>query len=100
MPQEKVLTYTDLGFNSYGLNTLQTAKQIPASLSDYILEVAENAISDINVKSISADKLSAGTMSAVTKVGDDSIVLDGEDKTIKIFDGAGNVSVYMKGGSA
>jgi hypothetical protein len=100
MANDKPTSYIDLGFNQYGLNTIGVTQQIPANLADYILEVAENSISDINVKSISADKLTAGTLAAVTNVGDESIQLDGENKTIKIFDDSSNVSVYIKGGSA
>ncbi|MDX9798842.1 MAG: hypothetical protein RBT05_08285 [Bacteroidales bacterium] len=94
------VTYLEIGFDKYGMSTIQSAQQIPANLADYILEIAEGSVSNKKIKSVSADKVTAGTLSAVTNVGDDSIVLDGENKTIKIYDDSGNVSVYMKGGSA
>lgn len=96
------VTYLDIGFNPYGLKTLQSAQQIPANLADYILEIAENSVSNKKVKSVSADKITAGTLAAITNVGDESIQLDGENKTIKIYDYStpAKVSIYMKGGSA
>lgn len=92
------VTYLDIGFNPYGLNTLQSAQQIPANLADYVLEMAEYSVSNKKVKSVSADKITAGTLAAITNVGDDSIELNGEDHTIRIYDGSGNVSIYMNGG--
>lgn len=102
MAQQKILSYVELGFDAYGMNTVQTSQQIPANLADYILEVAENSVSNKKIKSVSADKITAGTLAAVTNVGDESIQLDGENKTIKIFDDSSpaKVSIYMKGGSA
>ena len=98
----KPVTYLDLGFDSFGLSAIGSSKQIPANLADYMLEVAENSVSNKKIKSVSADKITAGTLAAVTNVGDESIQLDGENKTIKIFDDSSpaKVSIYMKGGSA
>lgn len=96
----KPVTYLDLGFDSFGLSAIGSSKQIPANLADYMLEVAENSITNKKVRSISADKITAGTLAAVTNVGDDSIVLDGENHTIKVYDNSGNVSVYIAGGAA
>lgn len=98
--KEQSVSYLDIGFDSYGLNSIQTASQIPANLADYILEVAEGSISNKKVKSVSADKITAGTLSAVTNVGDESIILDGENRVIKVYDNLGNVSIYIAGGSA
>jgi len=92
------VTYLEIGFDKYGLSTVQEAQQIQANLADYILEVAEGSVSNKKIKSVSADKITAGTLSAITKVGDDSIELNGEDHTIRIYDGSGNVSIYMNGG--
>lgn len=96
----KPITYLDLGFDSFGLSAIGSAQQIPANLADYMLEVAENSITNKKVRSISADKITAGTLAAVTNVGDDSIVLDGENKVIKIYDDSNNVTVYIAGGAA
>lgn len=94
------VTYIDIGFNPYGIKSLQSAQAIPANLADFVLETAEYSISNKKVKSVSADKITAGTLAAITNVGDDSIVLDGENKTIKIYDDSNNVSIYMAGGAA
>ena len=91
------VTYLDIGFNPYGLKSLQSAQQIPANLADYILEVAENSVSNKKIRSVSADKVTAGTLAAVTNVGNESIELDGEDRVIRIYDGSGNVTVYIAG---
>jgi len=102
MVQQKILSYVELGFDSFGLNQINITQQIPSNLADYVLEIAENSVSNKKVKSISADKITAGTLAAITNVGDDSIVLDGDDKTIKIYDDSvpAKISIYMKGGSA
>jgi len=93
----KQTTYLDMGFDAYMLKLpIQNSGGVPQPLQD----VLENYIRNRSVKDISADKITAGTLSAQTKVGDDSIILDGENRVIKILDGAGNVSVYIKGGSA
>ena len=91
------VTYLDIGFNPYGLKSLQSAQQIPANLADYILEVAENSVSNKKIKSVSADKITAGTLSAVTNIGDESIRLDGEDHSIKIYDSSSRLQVYIQG---
>lgn len=98
----KTISYRELGYDQFGLNKLQTVDQIPANLADYILELAEYSVSNKKVKDVSADKITAGTLAAVTNVGDESIQLDGEEKTIKIYDDSSpaKVSIYMKGGSA
>lgn len=98
----KPATYLDIGFDPYGMRTVQSAQRIPSNLADFILEVAEGSVSNRKIKSMSADKITAGTLAAVTNIGDSSIELDGEGKTIKIYDNSSpaKVSVYMKGGSA
>lgn len=93
----KPITYLDLGFDSFGLSAIGSAKQIPANLADYILEVAENSITNKKVRSVSADKITAGTLTAVTNVGNDSVVLDGEDHSMKIYDSSDRLQVYIQG---
>lgn len=97
MSQESI-SYLTLGFDSDGLNTPVTPSFSDAGNSDAFLE--EGAISSVKVRNISASKITAGTLSAVTNVGDDSIQLDGENHVIRIYDDSGNVSVYIAGGSA
>lgn len=110
MELPKPVSYLDLGFDAFGRSAIATAQQIPANLADYMLEMSEAsvgnkkiknlAVSDGKIVSVSADKITAGTIVAVTKVGDDSIELDGENHVIRIYDNLGNVSVYIAGGSA
>ena len=103
MAQEKEyqpVTYLEIGFDKYGMSTIQSAQQIPANLADYILEIAEGSVSNKKIKSVSADKVTAGTLAAVTNLGDESIVLDGGNREITIYDSVGNPSIYMKGGTA
>jgi len=116
---EKQNTYLDLGFNSLGVNTVARVSFMSANLNDAYFEMPEssvtnrkiakssvtnsklaaNSVTNEKIVSISADKITAGTLSAVTNIGNESIKLDGETRTIKIYDGSGNVSVYIKGGS-
>ena len=112
MAQQKILSYVELGFDAFGLNIVTQQQFSSANLNDAFFELSEASIGNSNLKNlsvtdakiqnISADKITAGTLAAVTNVGDESIQLDGENKTIKIFDDASpaNVSIYMKGGSA
>jgi len=100
MQLPKPVSYLDIGFDAFGQNSIRPAQQMPANLVDYVLEVAENSVTNKKVRDISADKITAGTLTAVTKVGDDSIELDGENHVIRIYDNLGNVSVYIAGGSA
>jgi hypothetical protein len=91
------INYTQLGFDSFGLSNIQGASPIPANLADYILEVAENSVSNKKIRSVSADKITAGTLVAVTNIGDESIKLDGEDHSIKIYDASNRLQIYIQG---
>lgn len=107
---EEAISYIDLGFNQFGLNLPINQSFRSANLNDAFFETSEASIgnsklknlsvSDAKIESLSADKITAGTLSAVTNVGDDSIVLDGKNRVIKVYDASGNVSVYIAGGSA
>lgn len=94
---EKMASYLDLGFDTFGRSSIGTAQQIPANLADYILEVAENSVTNKKVRSVSADKITAGTLVAVTNIGDESIKLDGEDHSIKIYDSSNRLQIYIQG---
>jgi hypothetical protein len=98
----KNVDYLQLGFDKFGLRRVSGTEQMSSNLADYVLELAEYSVSNKKVKDVSADKITAGTLAAVTNVGDESIQLDGEDKTFKIYDNStpAKVSIYMKGGSA
>lgn len=93
----QMATYLDLGFDTFGRSSIGAAQQIPANLADYMLEVAENSVTNKKVRSISADKITAGTITAVTNIGNDSVKLDGEDHSIKIYDASDRLQVYIQG---
>lgn len=103
-------SYLDLGFNAFGLNLPVGNSFFSANMNDAFFELSEASIgnnklknlsvTDAKIQSLSADKITAGTLAAVTNVGDESIVLDGENKVIKIYDDSDNVTVYIAGGSA
>ena len=90
-------TYLDLGFNSFGLRRVQSQAPISANMADYLLELSESsigtkiikdlAVKDGKIESLSADKITAGTFSAVNNVGSTSVKIDGENKRIIINDG-------------
>lgn len=100
MANDKPVSYIDLGFNQYGLNTIGVAQQMPSNLADYILEVAENSVTNNKVKSISASKLTAGVISAIASLGDEAVKLDGENRRIIISDGTNDRVLigYQSGG--
>lgn len=98
MAKRKNITYRDLGFDSFGMSPIETGQQMSANLSDYVLDAA--GVSSRNVKDLKTEKLTSGVMTAITQLGDESIVLNGETKEIIIYDSSGNPSIYMKGGSA
>jgi len=112
MAVEKIASYLELGFDVFGLNQIVQNSFSSANQNDAFFELSEASIgnnklknltvTDAKIQSLSADKITAGTLAAVTNVGDESIQLDGENKTIKIFDDSSpaKVSIYMKGGSA
>lgn len=81
------VSYLEMGFNDFGLNRITDQKPLSANDADYLLELAEYSVSNKKVKSVSADKLTAGTLSAVTNVGDESIKIDGENRRILVNDG-------------
>lgn len=89
------ITYIDLGFNASGLNTPVTPAFSSAGQNDAFLE--EGSISNTKVRNISADKITAGTLTAVTNVGNDSIRLDGEDHSMKIYDSSNRLQIYIQG---
>lgn len=93
----KVATYLDMGFDSFGLNTVARIAFQSANSNDAFFEVSENSVSNKKIKSISADKITAGTLSAVTNIGNESIKLDGEDHSIKIYDTSSRLQIYIQG---
>jgi hypothetical protein len=64
--------------------------------SDVVSQTIDKTeIDNKNIRSISADKITAGTLSAVTSLGDESIKLDGENRRIVINDEDGNPIILM-----
>jgi len=88
-------SYLNSGANQSLIRTAGDEVQFDSANIEAIIEAG--SISDKQVKTISADKLSAGTISAVTNIGNDSVVLDGEDASIKLYDSLGRLSVYIQG---
>jgi len=90
-------SYLDFGYNSYGLKTIGQEKQMSANQVDAFFEMAEGsvrqsvirslAVTDTKIQSVSASKITAGIISAVTSLGDESVKLDGENRQIVINDG-------------
>ncbi len=78
------VNYLEMGFNDFGLNRItDNQKPLSANDADYLLELAEYSVSNKKVKSVSADKLTAGTLSAVTNVGEEKVkmeVVDGKGR--------------------
>ncbi len=102
--RNRIPTYRDLGFDEYGLNIVEKNKT-QSNLADFFADTEGGQIFNRNISkvtgdkitSISANKVTTGTFSAVTKVGGDSIELNGEDKAIRIYDSSGHVSILIKG---
>jgi hypothetical protein len=88
-------SYLNSGANQSLIRTAGDEVQFDSANIEAIIEAG--SISDKQVKTISADKLSAGTISAVTNIGNDSVVLDGEDASIKLYDSIGRLGVYIQG---
>lgn len=120
MEKIQEISYLDIGFNAFGLNLPIGNRFMSANMNDAFFELSEFSVRSLNlqgssvetskiqdlavtnakIQNVSADKITAGTLAAVTNVGDESIVLDGENKVIKIYDDSDNVSVYIAGGAA
>jgi len=81
------MSYLDSGFNE---NLIRN--QYPGQNTQYdsvnISEViGETSVSDQQISGLSASKLRAGTIAAITNLGVDSVILDGENKRIIVNDG-------------
>ena len=61
--------------------------------------IEDDSITDTKIKSMSADKITAGTISVVTDVGSSDsqakVVIDGEETNIKVTDRSGNKRVTL-----
>ena len=62
--------------------------------------IADDSVTNVKISSVSADKITAGTLSAVTNLGATSIKLDGENKRIIVNDGTNDRILigYQSGG--
>ena len=80
------MSYLDSGFNENLIRTIYPAAQMYDS-SNVSEIIGEGAISDPQVSKMSASKLTAGILSAVTQIGDESIFIDGEERRIIVNDG-------------
>jgi hypothetical protein len=81
--------YRTQGYDRYGMRNIKPAQQLSANAADYFLEVSENSVRDKNVKSVTADKLTAGTITVPTNIGSTRFVIDGELGQMRIYDPTG-----------
>lgn len=80
-------SYLDSGFNE---NLIRS--QYPDSMAQYdsvnISDIISGtSLGDQQISGLSASKIRAGIIAAITKLGDDSVVLDGEERRIIVNDG-------------
>jgi len=78
------MSYLDIGYNEYLEKPMQTGEM---SALDYDSTVQDGSIENSKVGSISADKITAGTIKVSTYLGSKNILLDGENIQIIINDG-------------
>jgi len=57
---------------------------------DFDSDYDRSSITSTKVRTISADKIAAGTVSVTVNVGGENIVISGEDVNIKVYDGTVN----------
>lgn len=77
-------TYADSGFNENLTRVVGGVQEFDAVSIDQLL--ADTAIGDKKIKSLSADKITAGVISVVAFLGDQTIELNGEDRVIIVYD--------------
>lgn len=72
------------------------SKERYKKVSEVVTErIDKTEIDNKNIRSISADKITAGTISAVANLGDESIKLDGEERRILIADEDGTDRILL-----
>ena len=88
------MNYIDLGYDGFLsksiFNTRQSsadnrARMMTGSIVSSVL--ANDSVTDAKISSVSADKITAGTIQVSTFLGGENILLDGEETRILIFDG-------------
>jgi len=87
--QDPTIDYTDLGYN----NRLQATDSLAANNDNFVTstqfeaENDRNTVSNYNIKTISAEKINAGTITTQLFLGGTSIIIDGAAKQIIVNDG-------------
>jgi hypothetical protein len=87
------MSYKDFGYNDFLTKRIFSDKNsglknratlFSGSISNQLL--GANSVTDVKVRDISASKLTAGTVSVIANLGDESIGLDGENRRILVTD--------------
>ena len=104
------VSYIDIGFDAYGCNLAVSQQFTSANNSDAFFEPAEGsirtnkvrnlAITDAKIATLRANKIIGNIINVVGVGEDETIVLDGEDNSIKMYDDLGNLTVWFQGGDA
>jgi len=87
--QDATFNYEDLGYN----NRLQATDSLAAKNENFInayefdTNTDRNAVANYNIKTITADKISAGTITSQIFLGGTSIIIDGLNNQIIVNDG-------------
>jgi len=84
----KQLSYLDLGFSPF----LTRNAISPRALTDEL----ENSLSNRNIKDLSIDKLTAGTINVQANLGGAGLILDGPNIRIIVNDGTTDRGVIGK----
>jgi len=86
---DPTIDYTKLGYN----NRLQATDSLAAKNENFInayefdSNTDRNAVANYNIRTISADKINAGTITSQLFLGGTSIIIDGAAKQIIVNDG-------------
>lgn len=86
---DPTIDYTKLGYN----NRLQATDSLAAKNKDFInaytfdTNTDRNAVANYNIRTISADKITAGTIISQIFLGGTTIIIDGLNNQIIVNDG-------------
>lgn len=99
-----------MGFDAFGRNLAVSQQFTSANNSDAFFEPGEGsirtnkvrdlAITNAKIVSLSAQKISGNLISAVGVGDQETVVLDGENNSIKVYDDSANLTVWIQGGAA
>jgi len=94
--------YTQLGYNNrlQATDSLAAANENFTTGTEFTANTEGNAVTNYNVRNISADKISAGTIVVSMNIGGANITIDGSAQQILVSDGTTNRIIigYLAGG--